>query len=308
MRLCFMNLSGRLIDAFLALEEARRFSVAAERCHMSPSAFSQAIARLEQVVGVRLFDRDTRTVTLTAEGEVFAAGARRIAGEMQTAVDELKRRASLRAGRVAIAAPPSMASAWLPALLAVFRREHPAIALSLHDVVADRCLDLVLQGQVDFGLNAQQGNDLEFASHLLFHEHFLVLCRAGDPLAKRAKVSLRDLKGRDMIHTVRTGSVWQHLKPLLIDAQVRDSGFEVAQFGTVAGLVAAGFGISLVPESALPLCLREDLVAVPLSNRGAVRPLFMIRRRDRALSIAAENLWDRIVRDREEGQPPRIAP
>jgi DNA-binding transcriptional LysR family regulator len=57
-----MHLSGRLIDAFLALEETRRFAVAAERCHVSPSAFSQMIARLGEQVGARLFDRDTPTL------------------------------------------------------------------------------------------------------------------------------------------------------------------------------------------------------------------------------------------------------
>ena len=70
-----MNLSGRLIDAFQALEETRRFAVAAKRCHVSRSAFSQMIGRLEEQVGARLFDRDTRNVALTPEGEVFSRGA-----------------------------------------------------------------------------------------------------------------------------------------------------------------------------------------------------------------------------------------
>ena len=109
-----MNISGRLIDAFLALEETRRFAIAAERCHVSPSAFSQMITRLEEKVGARLFDRDTRNVSLTAEGEIFSKGAHRIANEITNSIAELRDRASCAVGRVAIAAPPSLSASWLP--------------------------------------------------------------------------------------------------------------------------------------------------------------------------------------------------
>ena len=104
-----MNLSGRLIDAFLALEETKRFAIAAERCYVSPSAFSQMITRLEAQVGARLFDRDTRNVALTPEGEIFSQGAHRIAAEINSSLTELRDRAQFTMGRVTIAAPPSMA-------------------------------------------------------------------------------------------------------------------------------------------------------------------------------------------------------
>jgi LysR family carnitine catabolism transcriptional activator len=305
-RICFMNLSGRLIDAFLALEETRRFSTAAERCHVSASAFSQMIGRLEQSVGARLFDRDTRNVVLTAEGEVFAAGARRIASEMQTTVEDLRRRALLQTGRVAIAAPPSMAAAWLPSLFAAFRATHPGVALRLHDVVSDRCLDMIQRGEVDFGLNGQRGNDREFESQLLFNERFFVVCRHDDPLAGRMRVGMKDLRARELIHTVRTGSIWQQMLPLLRKAQAHDSGFEVAQFGTVAGLVAAGFGISIVPQFALPLCSRPGVVAVPFAARAALRPLYMIKRRERSLAVAADHLWESIKEDCARGGPSTV--
>lgn len=103
-----MNFSGRLGDAFLALEETRRFALAAQRCHMSPSAFSQMIARLEDQIGARLFDRDTHNVRLTPEGEVFAHSAHRIAADMKSTLNEVRDRMQRRVGRVGIAAPPSL--------------------------------------------------------------------------------------------------------------------------------------------------------------------------------------------------------
>lgn len=289
-----MNLSGRLIDAFLVLEETRRFAVAAERCHVSASGFSQMISRLEEQVGARLFDRDTRNVALTPEGEIFSQGAHRIAAEINSSLAELRDRAQRNVGRVTIAAPPSLAASWLPEQMARYRKDYPGIALHLHDVVSDRCLDLIARGEIDFGLNAQRGNELEFETHLLFNERLYLICRAGDPLALLNEVRLKELRNREFIHTVRTGSVWQQMQPMLNAVGIRDSGLEVSQFGTLAGLVASGFGISVVPQFAVQLCRRPELVIVPVGDRKALRPIYMVKRRHRSLSVAASEMWGRL--------------
>ena len=295
-----MNLSGRLIDAFLALEETRRFAVAAQRCHVSPSAFSQMISRLEEQVGARLFDRDTRNVALTPEGEIFSQGAHRIAAEISLATNELRDRAHLNVGRVSIAGPPSACAAWLPEQMAAFRSDHPGIALHLHDVVSDRCLDMIAQGEVDLGLNAQPGNALEFETLHLFDERLFFVCRSDHPLGALTQVWLKDLRNQAFIHMVRAGSVWQQMQAMLSSAKIRDSGFEVAQFGTLACLVENGFGISVVPELALQLCSRPTLVAIPIADRKAVRPIFMVKRRQRSLSIAAAAMWQRLTHARPQ--------
>lgn len=290
-----MNLSGRLIDAFLALEDTRRFALAAQRCHVSPSAFSQMIGRLEEQVGARLFDRDTRNVALTPEGEAFALGAHRIASEIRATLAELRDRSLRQQGRVSVAALPSLSSDWLPRRMALFRERHPGIALRLHDVVSDRCLDMLRRGEADFGVNANTGSPLEFEAQLLFDEPWHLLCREDDPLARRKRVTLRDLRQRPFVHTLRSGSVWQQLQPLVQAADVRDTGLEANQLGTLGGLVACGFGISLVPRSALELCARPGVAAVPLDARNATRPIYLVKRRQRSLSVAAATLWDLLL-------------
>jgi LysR family transcriptional regulator, carnitine catabolism transcriptional activator len=122
--------------------------------------------------------------------------------------------------------------------MARFRSDNPGIALRLHDVVSDRYLDLVARGEVDFGINAQHGNTLEFEAHLLFNERLYLICQAADPLALRKDIKLKDLRHHAFIHTVRTGSVWQQMLPMLNAAGVRDSGLEVTQFATLAVLVS----------------------------------------------------------------------
>ena len=298
------NISGRAIDAFLALEETRRFALAAKRCHVSPSTFSQMIGRLEEQVGARLFDRDTRNVSLTPEGEVFSHGAHRIAAEIRASLNELVERAHRRTGRVTVVVTPSLAADWMPQRLAEFHAVHPGIALRMHDVTSEGCLELIARGEADFGVSAQPGPELEFENVLLFRERYHLLCRDNDPLAVLRQVKLRDLKDRGFVHMVRTGSVRQQMTPLLATAQVTDSGMEVANFGSVAGLVAAGFGISIVPEHAVQLCHRPGLVAIALQSPKAVRPVVMMRRRGRSLSVAAAAFWKQLAAGITPRQPP----
>jgi len=255
------------------------------------------ISRLEKDIGARLFDRSPTRVLLTAEGEVFAVGARRIAAEMAASVNEIRDRTALRTGSVTIAAPASLSSEWLPDLLGKFRSEHPNIVLKLRDVVSDRCLELVLNGQADFGVNGQPGNELEFESSLRFYERYYVICRRNDALAAAPEISVRRLKGRDYI---KTASVWRQLQAILTRVGVRDTGLEVEQFGTVAGLVLHGFGISLVPQLALSLCMRPGIVAIPIRERAVARPLYLVKRRERSLSLAARALWECVERRCDE--------
>lgn len=288
------NLTGRAIEAFLALEETRRFALAAQRCHVSPSTFSQMISRLEEQVGAKLFDRDTRNVSLTPEGEAFSHGAHRIAAEIRASLEELVDRASHRKGRVTVAATPSLSAEWLPRRLAEFHQRFPDIELRMHDVTTERCREMIKRGEADFGVCAQPGPEAEFDNVLLFQERYHLICRDSDPLACHKAVKLADLRQREFVHMVRTGSVRQQMMPLLATAQVSESGLEVANFGTVAGLVAAGFGISIVPEHAVRLCHRPGLVSRPLQSPKAVRPVIMLRRSGRSLSVAASALWSQL--------------
>ena len=99
----------------MALADEKHFTRAAQRCHLTQPAFSALIRQLEDSAGLRLFDRDTRNVELTAEGRVLEASARRLLADMELAMDDLRDHAARRRGRVTLAALPSLAAGWLPA-------------------------------------------------------------------------------------------------------------------------------------------------------------------------------------------------
>lgn len=283
----WMNFSGPLLNAFVTLAQSRRFTVAARRCHLSQSAFSQAIARLESHVGTRLFERSTRSVVLTPEGERLLPVAQRVLDEMQAAIGELRDHAERRTGKVAIAALPSLAADWLPGVFARFRERYPGIALQLHDVVLERTLALVREGTVDFAINANAGYEEEFETTPLFEDRFHLVCRPDHALARRRSVRLTALTGQPYIHSLRNASMWRQLYPRLREVALRDTGIEVNYLATLAGMIANGLGVSIVTGMALFNFTRRGLVCVPITEPGLRYRVDLVRRRGHAPSIAA---------------------
>jgi DNA-binding transcriptional LysR family regulator len=287
-----INLSSRDLDAFLALAQARHFTRAAERCHLSQSAFSQKIARIERTAGVELFERSTRHVTLTPEGELFAEEVLRIQQDLQHALLHLHELATRRVGKVAIAALPSVAAVWMPQVIAGYRAQHPNIRIELFDTLAAGGLALLREGRVDLAITA--GGDLrEFDVQELKSERFHLVCPASHPLAKKRSVSLTELQGKEMVHLARSSSVRQHLEAAGVAAG--PGALEVEQLATVAALVAQGLGISVVPELTLFHFVRSGLASVPVRDRELRRPILLARRKGTALSVAARAMRDAIL-------------
>lgn len=293
-----MNLSARQLRAFVTLVDEKHFTRAAQRCHLTQPAFSALIRTLEDAVGVRLFDRNTRNVELTAEGRVLDASARRLLGEFDLVVEDLRDHAARRRGHVTIAALPSLAAGWLPPLLARFHQEYPGITLQLRDALLDPCLDMVQSGAADFAVAAQRTDMTELASEFLHADRFFLVCRRDHPLAQRKQVRLRDLARWPIIQLARGSSVRRHLDEALGVASTQPL-LEVEHLATVTGLVVAGMGISVVPAMTLFHFQRDDLVIKPLSGKPLTRPLYLVRREGRALSVAAQTLYDLLRHHRE---------
>lgn len=289
-----INLSTRDLDAFLALAQAQHFTRAAERCHLSQSAFSQKIARIERTAGVALFERSTRQVTLTPEGEVFAQEARRIRQDLQDAVMQLQDLAHRRVGSVAVAALPSVAAVWMPEVIARYRAANPLVRVQLFDTLAQGSIDLLRAGTVDLAVTA--GGDLrEFDLLELKRERFFLVCLADHPLARKRAVTLPQLAAEEFVHLAHSSSVRRCLEAAGAGSLGRPAGLEAEHLATVAALVARGLGVSVVPELTLFHFRRERLAAVPVRSGELVRPIFLARRKGKALSAAAQAMVDGII-------------
>ncbi|MBS0426676.1 MAG: LysR family transcriptional regulator [Proteobacteria bacterium] len=292
------DLSTRALRAFLALVELRNFTRAAQATHLSQPAFSALIRSLEEAVGTRLFDRNTRSVQLTPEGRLFEPSARQLLADTSRALGDLADHVERRKGRVHVAALPSLAAGWLPALFAEYRAAWPGVTIALSDLLSDACIDLVRGGQADFALAAAglRGSDAaELHTRVLGSERFHLVCRADHPLATAPRLTLRQLAPWPFIHMTRNSSVRQALEAALHPLQM-NTVLEVEQLATVMGMVEAGLGISVVPTLTLYQFRRDTIVTRALPLPALRRRMLLVRRREGSLSAAAQALHDLVVK------------
>ena len=292
------SISSRQLQAFVALARLRSFTQAAVHCHLSQPAFSALIQGLEAAVGARLFERSTRHVALTVEGQVFERSAAPLLVQLGQALAEVRDHAQLRRGKVSMALLPSLAAGWLPGLLSEFRAAHPGIALQVADVLSEPCLQRVREGQADFAIAAVRADTPELRAEPFASDRFHLVCPQGHELLSRPSLKPRDLLPFPFIHLARHSSVRQLLDAAVHPLQLQTL-MEVEQLATVMGMVRAGLGLSVVPAFSLFHFRQPELATRELRWRGlGDRQLFLVRRRDRELSTAARALYELVLRRR----------
>jgi LysR family carnitine catabolism transcriptional activator len=290
-----INLSTRELRAFVALAEQRNFTRAAALCHLSQPAFSALIRTLEEHVGGRLFDRTTRQVELTVEGSAFLEAAARLLRDADAAVGDVRDHVARRRGRVAIAALPSLAAGWLPPLLARFHRQHPGIELDVADVLSDDCVARVQAGHADFALASTRGHASGLRTERFCADTFHAVFRKDHPLAaSTGKLKLAALGAWPIIQLARSSSVRQHIETAIYPDRLQTL-LELEQLSSVAAMVREGLGISIVPTLTLFHFDHKDLRARPVVSPGLKRQVFLVRRADRALSSAAQGLYELLM-------------
>ena len=253
-----INWSAREVDVFLSLAETLSFRRTALQMHLSQSAVSGTVARLEEMLDVRLFERTTRTVQLTLAGEVFAEQARFLRHQMEETVRRVQEVAQLQVGRIALAALPSLAAGAVPRAFARFATQHPGVQMELIDSLAGPAFDMVRAGRVDFALTAANPAYADLDYTPLVSDRFVLLL-------SRAQSEMR-------------GAVEAY-------ASGRN---EVEHLATIAAMVAAGLGVSALPELAAQVVRRPEVVTRALKAPVLHRPIGLITLRGRPLSLAAQ--------------------
>lgn len=279
--------------AFRAVAELGNFRKAAESVHLSQPAFSRRIEKLEQALGVRLLERTTRRVTLTAVGRDFERKVRELLDELDTTLLGIRGVAATRMGEVTVACVPSTVYYYLSQVIRRYHELCPKVRVKVFDASANEVLAAVARGEADFGLNfmgAQEG-DLDFKP--LVEERFVAACRRDHPLAKLRRVTWAQLSDYEFISISRSSGNRLLLDQALASVPNRpQSIYETQHVTTALGLVEAGLGVAAVPSTAMPGSDHPLLVSVPLVDPVVSRKIGLIRRRGRPLSPAAQQLFD----------------
>jgi len=229
-------------------------------------------------------------------------GARRLLADMEAMVSDFQEHAAARTGRVAVAALPSLAAAWLPGVFAEFRDGHPGVELHLVDALAEQCKAMLRARQVDIAIASSGPHDRDLSADVLCHDQFHAVFRIDHPLARRRTIVLDDLVGLPFVHLSRNSSVRQHLEAAFHPAQMRTVA-EVEHLATVTGLVAAGLGVSVVPALTLFHFQRPELAIRPFDCPGLIREIRLLRRPGESLSGAAEALYQLMLRRSPDTKP-----
>lgn len=286
-----MNVSVRQLRAFRSVAELRSFSAAAQRLRVSQPALSTTIRKLEQVLGVRLFDRTTRQVAPTAEGEELLRIAGRLIDDFEAVSADLRDYLERRRGRVVVAALPSLAAVTLPPVLAEFAARHPGVDVRIRDTLHDDIQELVEAGAADFGLTVRPGADRPLAFDPLIVDRFVLVCRRDHPLARAGRATWAEVVRWPVVTMSRTSSVRQHLDAACAQAGIEArSHFDAAHLATVGALVRAGLGVAALPSLTTPLLAFADLAEVPLAEPTVERTMGLVRRASRSPSVAAQAL------------------
>jgi DNA-binding transcriptional LysR family regulator len=288
-----MNFDLGDLRAFIAVAELASFRAAAETIHLSQPALSRRVEKLEDALGVRLFDRDTRNVELTSVGRDFARKARALLDELEEMLLGVRDVAANRWGQVTLACIPSTAHYFLPSVLRQYHRRFPRIRVRVIDESANEVLSAVAHGEAELGLDITGSDEPTLEFEPLLTEAFVVACPRDHPLARQNAVTWAEL-GRYDFMTVDKASGNRLIMDLAL-ASKRDrpqACFETRHVSTLVAFVEAGLGVAAVPRLSMPRKGHAALVSVPIVEPEVTRTVGLIKRRGRSLSPAAEHLYD----------------
>jgi LysR family hydrogen peroxide-inducible transcriptional activator len=273
---------------FVAVAEEGSFSRAAEREHVSQPSLSQQIQKLEAELNQQLFDRLPRAVVLTEAGRTLLEYARQILTGIADARRSVAALEDEVAGRLSVGAIPSIAVYVLPRLIVGFQRSYPKVTFELFEDTTDKLALGLEDGTVDVVLASSGEAAPALAQHSLGREPLLLLVPKKHRLARRRTIKWSDLAAEKflLLHQVHSLSVTvrrllaaNNLEPEVV--------LQGAQLVTIAAMVAAGLGVTVVPEMMVRTEFVRGCVAVPFAHPAPTRDLVLWRNPLRFESKAA---------------------
>jgi LysR family transcriptional regulator, hydrogen peroxide-inducible genes activator len=273
---------------FVAVADEGSFSRAAAKVRVAQPSLSQQIRKLEAEVGQPLFDRLPRSVVLTEAGRCFIEYARQILasiGDARRCVDEFKGEV---AGRVAVGAIPTIAPYVLPGLVVTFQKNYPDVILEIVEDVTDSITRRIEAGELDIALASSCRPSPTLRRESVGAEPLLALVPEKHPLAKKDVVELDDLKSQRFLLLHEMHCLSQQVNHLLESRRLRpEIALAGSQLSTIANMVAASIGVSIVPQMMVKHYATPGCVSLPFAPPVPERELNFLSNPRRFQSKAA---------------------
>jgi DNA-binding transcriptional LysR family regulator len=290
------------LRVFLAVAEERSFSRAAAKVHRTQPAVSQAVRRLERDLGEQLFDRSSKSGTLTDAGRVLQNyGQRlvRLAGETESVIRELR---DLRRGRVLIGANEAAIHTLLP-LMARFRRRVPDIAVDVRRVPARQIAVEVQQGSLDFGALTFRPSETGLLEVAVGSDELVLLVPPSHPLASRRQVTMEEVGSEPVVAHNDPSPARERVLRLFEEHRIPlKMMIALPSLDGIKRAVELKLGVALLPRlCALTEIASGRLVAVPVAGVSRRRQVTLVCRT--AHRSHAANAFLQVAQEQKRAAP-----
>ncbi len=276
---------------FVAAAEAGSMTLAARRCRVAQPSLSQQVRKLEDGLGVVLFDRVGRGIALTEAGRALLPRARRILAEVGETRDHLRAEVESGAGRLAIGAIPTIAPYLLPPVLAALRTEFPACELVVREDLTAALVEAVVNHELDVAITSTPIEHELVETEVVGREELLVVAPASHPLAAVGRLTPEDLRTQPTVSLHEMHCLGAQIAGFCARAGVRpDIVCRTTQLATVLEFVRLGMGVSLVPAMAAACDGQGERVYLPLAGERPTREIALVWRVGRSRPVASRGL------------------
>lgn len=283
---------------FVVLAETEHVTDAAAELGISQPTLSRALVRLEEQVGVPLFDRVNRRLRLNAYGHILLEHARRSISEIRSATERIAELRDPDTGTVRLAFLHSQAGWYVPDLLRRFRTEAPRVRFELFQGAAHEIVERLAGGEADLAITSPRPEGFRWRG--LYMERLCLAVPREHRLAGRTRLRLADAGTEPFVALAPNFGLRQLTDELCLEAGISPPVvFEAMEIPTMEGLVAAGFGVAVVPVPR-PERAEPGAAYVPLSESSARRQIGLTWHGDRPLPPAAARLAEFIMQNVHE--------
>ncbi len=245
-----MNL--RAISYVVAVADLRNFSQAAEQCYVSQPTLSAQIKKLEESLGIRIFERNNKRIMITEEGSAVIQSARRILREVETIKEIAENAGNPFAGTFRLGAFPTLSTYIFPDIVPEIKALMPDLRLILIEEKTAILMDKLHKGEIDAALFAMPVHEDSFEMRILFDDKFFLACSPDHPLAEKSEIGVEELAEYRLLlleegHCLRDNALeicQQHNIP-------EEHAFRATGLETLRQMVKAGTGITLMPKIAI---------------------------------------------------------
>jgi DNA-binding transcriptional LysR family regulator len=300
-----MNITLRQLYGFKTVADVGTFTAAAHRLKVAQPALSLNIRDLEKELGARLFDRTTRRVELTAAGREFLQSVDKLISDLERAVRNTRHLAERKRGRLVVGAPPLLAAFVVPGAVSDYKKNYPAIDVSIIDTQTDYIIEKIRSGEADCGIGTFDEAEEGLRREVLCEDLLMAWCLPQSQLMRSGRLAWKDLPADQLISLTRESRIRFLVEQACLAAgsAIRPA-YEVSHVTTAIMMVEAGLGIAVLPAYAWGFARAFNVVSKVLSEPEVRREISVVHSGNRALTPAAEAFL-RFLRKRVRAALPR---